>query len=122
MLFAFFLGDLENLTIDHVCAAYNAQNCHDRYEDSAGSHPAIQIETDEKTETNAAGHGKADLQNDGEVLSPSTVFFIVEHRSGLSMYRTPGVLGRPIGCGLANEAVGCFGTQRSPNPLQFMNI
>ena len=61
MLFAFFLGDLENLTIDHVCAAKDTENGHDRNEDSTGSHPAIQIETDEKTETNAAGHGETDL-------------------------------------------------------------
>lgn len=61
MLFAFSLGDLENLSVDHVGAAKDAKNCHDRDEDPAGSQPAIQIETDEKTETNAAGHGEADL-------------------------------------------------------------
>jgi hypothetical protein len=83
MLFALYLGDLKNLPVDHIGAAQNAEDGHYRNEDSAGSHPAIQIETDEKTETNAAGHGEADLQNDGEVLSPNAVFFIVEHRTGL---------------------------------------
>lgn len=61
MLFAFYLGDLKNLPVDHIGAAQNAKEGHYRDEDSAGSHPAIQIETDEKTETNAAGHGEADL-------------------------------------------------------------
>jgi hypothetical protein len=61
MLFAFFLGDLEDLSIDHVGAAKDAEKRHDRDENSPGSHPAIQIETDEKTETNTSGHREADL-------------------------------------------------------------
>ena len=84
MLCAFSLGDFENLPIDHVGAAEDAAKRHYRHEDSACAHPAIQVETDEKTETNAAGHGEADLQNDGEVLSPNLIFFVIEHRPGLS--------------------------------------
>jgi len=61
MLFAFSLGDLQNLSVDHVGAAEHTAERHYRNEDSAGSHPAIQMETDEETETNAAGHGEADL-------------------------------------------------------------
>jgi hypothetical protein len=79
MVCVFSLSDLENLPVDHVGAAENAAKRHYGNEDSAGAHPAIQVETDEKTETNATGHGEADLKNDGEVLSPNPVFFIVEH-------------------------------------------
>jgi hypothetical protein len=79
MVCVFSLSDLKNLPVDHVGAADNAAKRHDGNEDSAGAHPAIQLETDEKTETNATGHGEADLKNDGEVLSPNPVFFIVEH-------------------------------------------
>jgi hypothetical protein len=79
MLCAFSLGNLKDLSVDHVGATEDAEKRQYRDENAAGAHPAIQVKTDKKTETNAAGHGEADLQNDGEVFGPNPVFFIVEH-------------------------------------------
>jgi hypothetical protein len=108
MLCAFSLGNLENLPVDHVGAAKYAAKRQHRNEDASGSHPAIQIKTDEKTETNASGHGKADLKNDGGVLSPMAVFLVVEQWPGLSGFKARGVA-RKAGRGQRREETWAMG-------------
>jgi hypothetical protein len=46
--------------------------------DPFGMQPSIDIQPDEKTETNASGHGQPDLHDNGKVFSPGPVFFIIK--------------------------------------------
>jgi hypothetical protein len=66
------------LTVGNIGAADDSQDGEDRNENAFQFKPPVDVEPDEKAETDATGHGKADLHDDGEVFSPGPVFFVVE--------------------------------------------
>jgi hypothetical protein len=77
-IFLFVFHDLEYLTVYDVGAADDSQNGENRDEDAPQPKPFVDVESDEKTEADAPGHGEADLHDDGEVFRPGPVFFVIE--------------------------------------------
>jgi hypothetical protein len=43
-----------------------------------GADPTIQVKSNEKAKYDAAGHGKADLHEDRQVLYPTLVLFVIQ--------------------------------------------
>ena len=74
-----FFKVFEYLTVGDVSPAKDPQDSEDHDEDTFGAQTAVEIQSDEETKTDAADHGKAQLHNDGKILCPNPVFFIVEN-------------------------------------------
>jgi hypothetical protein len=74
----FGFGHFYNLAVNHVGAAGNPQQGENGDEHPFGAQPGIKGFTNEETKKNAAGHGEAELQYDGEVFDPGLVFLVVE--------------------------------------------
>jgi hypothetical protein len=74
----FGFGHFQDLAVNHVGAAGNPQQGKDGDEHPFGAEPGIKGFSDEETKKNAAGHGKTELQYNGEVFDPGLVFLVVE--------------------------------------------
>jgi len=75
----FLLGYLKNLAINDIGTADNSQNDKDGYKNTSGPQPFVKVQSNKKTKSNAAGHGKAELCYNIKILDPGAVFFIVEY-------------------------------------------
>jgi hypothetical protein len=78
--------DFHNLSVGDICAAQDTQNREYGDEDSFGLQPLIQLKTDKETKPDTTGHGQPQLHDDGEVLGPGAVFFVIKE---LSQKNTP---------------------------------
>jgi hypothetical protein len=78
VIFFFFFGDFEDLTINDNSATNDAQNRKKGYEYAFGPKKLIEVPADKKTKKNTTDHGQAKLCNYGKVFNPWTVFLVVE--------------------------------------------
>jgi len=72
----FFVRDLKDLAVNRDAATDDPQHRENGHEDSPGSDPLVQVETEKKTKQDASSHGQADLHYNGKIFCPDPVFVI----------------------------------------------
>jgi hypothetical protein len=72
-------GHIHYLAINRNPAADDAQYRENGDKDAFRIQPPVQVQSDQKTKNNTAGHGQTGLHDDMKALRPGTVFFIIEN-------------------------------------------
>jgi hypothetical protein len=76
--FFFILEDFHHLAVSHIRPPDHPEEGKDGHEYTPGAQPLIEMQTDEKTKNDAAGHRQPQLHYNGQVFSPCTVLFVIE--------------------------------------------
>jgi hypothetical protein len=71
--------NLDNLAVNRYGTTNDPQYGENGDKNASGPEPFIQIQSYKKTEDYTTRHCEADLHNNGKVLGPNAVFFVVEN-------------------------------------------
>jgi len=74
----FRFRDFKDLSVADVGTAGDAEKNEDRREYAVKTQPLVQAAAHEKAENNAAGHGQAQLHDNGQVFGPIPVSLVIE--------------------------------------------